>query len=62
MCIKQGKQKQFTGVNLKQVCNWIGVSRVIKQISTSNLVAFFTHKQDVQLVWQAMNIIICSAV
>jgi hypothetical protein len=39
----ENKEKQFSGVNVKQVCDWMGVSRAITQFSTSNLVAFFTH-------------------
>jgi hypothetical protein len=45
------KEKQFTGaVDVKQNCVWIGVSRAVTQISTSNLVAFFMQMQDVQLI------------
>jgi hypothetical protein len=45
------KEKQFTGaVDVKQNCLWMGVSRAITQIPTSNLVAFFMKMQDVQLI------------
>jgi hypothetical protein len=47
----KNKEKQFTGaVNVMQACVWMGVSRAFTQISASNLAAFFTHQQDVQLI------------
>jgi hypothetical protein len=58
----ENEEKQFTGaLNVKQNCVWMGVSRAITQISTSNLVAFFMHIQDVQLIRYAITTAIFSA-
>jgi hypothetical protein len=40
----ENTEKQLAGaVNVNQDCVWMGVSRAITQISTSNLVAIFMY-------------------
>jgi hypothetical protein len=37
-------------MNVRQNCVWMSVSRALTKISTSDLVVFFTHIQNVQLI------------
>jgi hypothetical protein len=47
----EDEEKQFTGTLIvKHKCFWMAVLRAIKQILTYNLVAFFTHIQNAQLI------------
>jgi hypothetical protein len=47
----ENEEKHFTGaVNVKQAYVWMRVSRAIARISTSDLINFFMHIQDVQLM------------
>jgi hypothetical protein len=48
-------------VNVKKNYVWRGVSRAIIQISTSDLVALFTHLLDIKLITQIIKTIIYSA-
>lgn len=62
MCIKHGKQRKTIYWCEYEAGLWLDWCFTSYQtISTSNLLAFLTHKQDVQLIRQAVNIIICSA-
>jgi hypothetical protein len=68
MCSKhththKNEEKQFIGaLNVKQNYIWMGLSRAITQISTSNLVTFFVNTQNVQLIRYANTIAILLAV
>jgi hypothetical protein len=55
------KEKLIDAVNVKQKCVWMGISRAITQIFSLNLDAFFMHIQNVQLIKQAIKVIISSA-
>lgn len=58
----ENEEKQLIGtVNVNQAWVLMGVSRVITQISTYDFVTFFMHIQNVQLIRQAIKIVIYSA-
>jgi hypothetical protein len=46
----QNTGRTLHGHTVKQACVWIFISRAITQISTSNLVVFFLHIQNVWLI------------
>jgi hypothetical protein len=45
------EEKQLIGVvNVKHGCFWVGVTRAITKISTSDVVLFFKNLQNAQLI------------
>jgi hypothetical protein len=55
------KKKLIDALNVKQNCVWMGISRAVTQIFSLTLVVFIMHIQNIQLIKQAVKVIISSA-